>query len=555
MLSSQHPSASLLHLPSFDLPLNHDPQAVPRSSSDLFLHHIACLDEPLSRPSSGTVDDEPSPVSPSGPNYHYGAPPPLPLSGGFLRLPPRPILPPYPYSSDLRRAPSFRAPSPSPIDAPQPLSAPHDQDRFPISAYPAGSRLDSLSDRQPRYGLLPKISTLTLQLLSSAPITNSTALLITTTSLPTPPESPFIPRVASLGSLRQDYAGQGWKDNVGDVSPFQASFSAGISGSPPLYSQQQQQQADSPGDSSNKKTYSFVALPGNAVRKRPRRRYDEIERLYHCSWPDCNKAYGTLNHLNAHVQMQKHGPKRSPNEFKELRKQWRKAKKEYESPGLGPIRRSMSLRRDDLYSPGQHHSYTAGHGQGHHRSFSHNSALSPQLSVSIPHLRQDASYPVDHHALRYPPDNRGEIDPQGVGYAGLDFRQPPQGHGHGGAPTAWPGPSSSRGAADIYQSPLSATSAYNPYLETHAAAAQMMESPPPHVGDPYHSPTRTTSSMNRLPPDSMLLTPLVASGQVGDSSYGAGAGTEAYYDSSADNKAQRSGRHPSSTDQGSGDEY
>ena len=63
----------------------------------------------------------------------------------------------------------------------------------------------------------------------------------------------------------------------------------------------------------DRKTYSFVALPGNAVKKRPRRRYDEIERLYLCSWPDCNKSYGTLNHLNAHVTMQKHGPKRSPN--------------------------------------------------------------------------------------------------------------------------------------------------------------------------------------------------------------------------------------------------
>jgi hypothetical protein len=49
------------------------------------------------------------------------------------------------------------------------------------------------------------------------------------------------------------------------------------------------------------------------VKKRPRRRYDEIERLYQCSWPDCSKAYGTLNHLNAHVTMQKHGSKRSPN--------------------------------------------------------------------------------------------------------------------------------------------------------------------------------------------------------------------------------------------------
>ena len=60
------------------------------------------------------------------------------------------------------------------------------------------------------------------------------------------------------------------------------------------------------------KTYSFVSLPGNTVRKRPRRRYDEIERLYQCSFSGCTKAYGTLNHLNAHVSMQRHGQKRHP---------------------------------------------------------------------------------------------------------------------------------------------------------------------------------------------------------------------------------------------------
>jgi hypothetical protein len=83
-----------------------------------------------------------------------------------------------------------------------------------------------------------------------------------------------------------------------------------------------------PPDPSVSKTYSFVSLPGNAVRKRPRHRYDEIERLYHCSWSGCTKSYGTLNHLNAHIVMQRHGNKRTPAEFKELRKQWRKAKKE-----------------------------------------------------------------------------------------------------------------------------------------------------------------------------------------------------------------------------------
>ncbi|CDR99142.1 related to putative C2H2 transcriptional regulator [Sporisorium scitamineum] len=69
---------------------------------------------------------------------------------------------------------------------------------------------------------------------------------------------------------------------------------------------------------------------GGASKKRPRRRYDEIERLYPCSWPGCTKSYGTLNHLNAHVAMQKHGPKRSPGEFKDMRKAWRKQKKEEE---------------------------------------------------------------------------------------------------------------------------------------------------------------------------------------------------------------------------------
>lgn len=58
--------------------------------------------------------------------------------------------------------------------------------------------------------------------------------------------------------------------------------------------------------SDTNKVYSFVAIPGTNQKKRPRRRYDEIERLYHCNWQGCSKAYGTLNHLNAHVSMQKH---------------------------------------------------------------------------------------------------------------------------------------------------------------------------------------------------------------------------------------------------------
>ena len=58
--------------------------------------------------------------------------------------------------------------------------------------------------------------------------------------------------------------------------------------------------------------YSFVPIPGAQQHKRPRRRYEEIERMYKCGWQGCEKAYGTLNHLNAHVTMQSHGTKRTP---------------------------------------------------------------------------------------------------------------------------------------------------------------------------------------------------------------------------------------------------
>lgn len=34
--------------------------------------------------------------------------------------------------------------------------------------------------------------------------------------------------------------------------------------------------------------------------------------MYKCGWNGCEKAYGTLNHLNAHVTMQSHGTKRVP---------------------------------------------------------------------------------------------------------------------------------------------------------------------------------------------------------------------------------------------------
>ena len=79
--------------------------------------------------------------------------------------------------------------------------------------------------------------------------------------------------------------------------------------------------------------FSFVPIPGAQQHKRPRRKFEEIERMYRyvspsallpqagegltvhvprCDYQGCEKAYGTLNHLNAHVTMQSHGQKRTP---------------------------------------------------------------------------------------------------------------------------------------------------------------------------------------------------------------------------------------------------
>ncbi|KAH8898428.1 hypothetical protein GQ53DRAFT_837335 [Thozetella sp. PMI_491] len=73
----------------------------------------------------------------------------------------------------------------------------------------------------------------------------------------------------------------------------------------------------------------LVAVAGSRQPK-TQARYEEIERMYACAWEGCEKAYGTLNHLNAHVIMQSHGPKRTPEQFKEARAAWKARKKEAE---------------------------------------------------------------------------------------------------------------------------------------------------------------------------------------------------------------------------------
>ncbi|KAH3687701.1 hypothetical protein WICPIJ_001324 [Wickerhamomyces pijperi] len=58
-------------------------------------------------------------------------------------------------------------------------------------------------------------------------------------------------------------------------------------------------------------------------KKRPRRKASEMVRLYSCNFRDCQNSYGTLNHLNAHIQFKKHGAKRKPEEFKQIRELYR----------------------------------------------------------------------------------------------------------------------------------------------------------------------------------------------------------------------------------------
>lgn len=115
-----------------------------------------------------------------------------------------------------------------------------------------------------------------------------------------------------------------------------SSSSSSVGGGPtlpksPMDNYNYSNQRSSVGHPSSQSTvYSFVPLPGAQQQKRARRKYEDIERIYNCNYPNCTKAYGTLNHLNAHITMQGHGEKRTPAEFKETRRLWKLKKKEQE---------------------------------------------------------------------------------------------------------------------------------------------------------------------------------------------------------------------------------
>jgi len=84
--------------------------------------------------------------------------------------------------------------------------------------------------------------------------------------------------------------------------------------------------------------------------------------MYKCGWQGCEKAYGTLNHLNAHVTMQGHGTKRTPEEFKEIRKEWKAKKKEEENQRKAEEEARQRAAAGDARAPHDGTNDPYGHG-------------------------------------------------------------------------------------------------------------------------------------------------------------------------------------------------
>ncbi|KIL55094.1 hypothetical protein M378DRAFT_652071 [Amanita muscaria Koide BX008] len=99
------------------------------------------------------------------------------------------------------------------------------------------------------------------------------------------PSSQLLSRIGQLSGPRIPLRPFAPKD--GSLTTSNAPFNTGLNN--PSSSQSHMADIEQGPDSANR-TYSFVALPGNAVKKiQPRRRYDEIECLYRCCDPTVPK--------------------------------------------------------------------------------------------------------------------------------------------------------------------------------------------------------------------------------------------------------------------------
>ncbi|KAK7206702.1 hypothetical protein BZA70DRAFT_112180 [Myxozyma melibiosi] len=152
------------------------------------------------------------------------------------------------------------------------------------------------------------------------------------------------------------------------------------------------------GEFASNTVYSFVPLPGSTQQKRPRRRFEEIERIYTCGYNGCEKAYGTLNHLNAHVTMQNHGSKRTPDEFKETRKKWKEKKKEEEMR-----RKAENDARQAAVQQQQHINNTTNSNNNNNNNSSSSSNSKCQGSLVLQRLRrwQEGRFMEAQGRIRY----------------------------------------------------------------------------------------------------------------------------------------------------------
>ncbi|SNX84102.1 uncharacterized protein MEPE_02810 [Melanopsichium pennsylvanicum] len=58
-------------------------------------------------------------------------------------------------------------------------------------------------------------------------------------------------------------------------------------------------------------------------RIRRRRKSEEVERKYRCDFDGCDKAYGTLNHLNTHRATNEHGPRLNAVGYRRAHEEWK----------------------------------------------------------------------------------------------------------------------------------------------------------------------------------------------------------------------------------------
>lgn len=228
--------------------------------------------------------------------------------------------------------------------------------------------------------------------------------------------------------------------------------------------------------------FSFVPLPASTTantHKRPRRKFEEIERIYHCNYPGCTKAYGTLNHLNAHVTMQKHGERRTPDEFKETRRQW-KLKKKFEMERYRQERLMMEQQQQQ-HQPGIHIENLVGDGQYRYAA----------QSSSVPNM------PFSGYSMYgNPPMNQSQLSPYYSASGGPANQGPSGVYGNpagvlynGGTSN---GPNNLQASMSVY--PVAANSLPSPYAglnnshvnpsASHSNAALASQGQPPNGTTP-----------------------------------------------------------------------